>query len=100
MFSSLSVWTPAFPAGHVTATDLLTCKDWRIAGVVPIAVTLTRLLVIDLAIPLFLAGFLLYLPKPLRLIPALARYAVSGFYCASLWRLFDIAEDYPNVFKT
>ncbi|MGR7135152.1 hypothetical protein ACU63K_13255 [Klebsiella aerogenes] len=40
MFSSLSVWTPAFPAGHVTATDLLTCKDWRIAGVVPIAVTL------------------------------------------------------------
>ncbi|AML35205.1 Hypothetical protein EAG7_01459 [Klebsiella aerogenes] len=43
---------------------------------------------------------MLYLPKPLRLIPALARYAVSGFYCASLWRLFDIAEDYPNVFKT
>ncbi|WP_325079690.1 hypothetical protein [Klebsiella aerogenes] len=40
MFSSLSVWTPAFPAGHVTAADLLTCKDWRIAGVVPIAVTL------------------------------------------------------------
>jgi hypothetical protein len=82
------------------ATDLLTCKDGRIAGVVTMAVTLPDSSSSNLASPLFLAGFLLLPPKPLRLIPALAHDAVSGFYCASSWRLFDIAEDYPNVFKT